>query len=372
MTKILIIEDDPTQQMLLRQILAKHELSIAGSGEEGLELAGAPHELVILDINLPGIDGYETCLRLRDMSGYRATPIIFLSACTSLDERLDAYGAGGTDYIAKPFDPLELKAKIDLYSNAINRQKAISRDLAGSHDLLMNVQTSSAKLQSINRFIQATLFCHDVDSLFLHFFKAAREMDVGCVLQIHTEEGTQTRASDGSISKLESEILEMSNKLTRIFSFGHDRAIFHWRHATLLTRKVGDMIDTLAIFMDALEAGIKSVETEAKLLQQVQRLEAQNDLLRKRVAGLVEDMNNSLRNTIISLGLVASLDIEEEDKLSSMIEQYGKRIDHELQGLKENNAIIRELVAELRAPPEELQALMNVDDQGEDDGILLF
>ena len=370
---ILIVEDDPTQQVILKQVLGKYELSIAGSGEEGVELSSATeHDLIILDINLPGIDGYETCRQLREAENTRKTPIIFLSSYTSLDDRLEAYGSGGNDYITKPFDLLELKAKIDLYSNAITQHQTLSHEVASSHSLLMEVQTSASKLQTINRFVQATLFCHDVDMLFAHFFKAAKELDLGCVWQIHTAGGTDTRSSDGGISKLEQEILDMSGNLSRIHSFGKDRAIYRWGRATLLTRKVGDMIDTLAIFMDALEAGVKAVDTESKLLQKVSQLEQENDELRKRISSRFKQMNEGLQNAIISLGMVVSLDIEEEDKLSELIEGYAKEIDKELNGLKQNNTAISELVSELRTPPEELKELMNIDENEDDGGILLF
>jgi DNA-binding response OmpR family regulator len=371
--KILIVEDDPTNQTILKQLLVKYQLVVTDRGEEALELAGDAPDLIILDINLPGIDGYETCLRLREMDATHTTPIIFLSSYSSLDDRLEAYGAGGNDYVTKPFDLLELKAKIDLYANNIGKQRELGEELESSHGLLMDVQTSSSKLQSINRFTQATLFCHDIEMLYTHFFKAARELDLGCVLQIHSSDGTETRASDGGISKLEHEILEMSANVERIHSFGKDRALFRWGHATLLTRKVGDMIDTLAILMDALEAGIKSVDTEARLLQQVEQLEEQNTLLRNRTSELFKLMNTSLKDAILSLGLVAALDLEDEDYLSDLIDSFSKQIDGELQTLKENNHVISSLIGELRTPPPELLQLMEeIPDDEEDDGVLLF
>ena len=369
--KLLIIEDDISSQVILNGLLSDYQLTIVDSGEAALERASESPDLIILDINLPGINGYETCQRLRNIEQTRGTPIIFLSSYSSLDDRLEAYGVGGNDYVTKPYDVVELRTKIIKYCDSIARQRESTRELESSHDLLMDVQTSAAKLQSISRFIQATLFCHDIESLFTHFFKTAREIDAGCVLQIHSSEGTETRSSDGEISKLEQEILEMSSNVERIYSFGKDRAIFRWNHATLLTRKVGDMIDTLAIFMDALEAGIKAVDTESRLLQQVEQLEVQNTQVRNRVTDLFQLMNTSLKDAILSLGLVAALDIEDEDHLSDLIDGYSQRIDTELMALKENNHVIQELVSELRTPPPELQELM--EDTGEDDsGIVLF
>jgi len=368
--KLLIVEDDVTSQLMLKSMLEKYTLTVVDSGEAGIEAAEDTPDLVILDINLPGIDGYETCRHLRSMEQTRTTPIIFLSSYTDLEDRLQAYGAGGNDYISKPFDVTELHTKIELYCKSVEKQQQTAQDLTTSRNLLMGLQTSTAKIQSISRFIQATLFCHDIDMLFQHFFKTAREIGVGCVLQIHTAEGIETCSSDGTIGTLEHEILKMSSSMDRIHSFGQDRAIFRWGHATLLTRTVGDMIDTIALFMDALEAGIKSVESESKLLAQVETLGLQNSLVRDRVTDLFQLMNADLKDAILSLGLV-SLDQDEEDRLHDLVDNFSQRIDTELKTLGDNSHIMEKLITELRTPPPELQALMETaSDEG--DGIDLF
>jgi len=370
--KLLIVEDDVTSQLILKGMLEKYTLTIVESGEAGIEIAEKESpDLVILDINLPGIDGYETCRRLRSMAQTHTTPIIFLSAYTDLEDRLQAYGVGGNDYISKPFDVVELLTKIELHRESVEQKQQASQDLASSHSLLMGLQTSASKIQSISRFIQATLFCHDIDMLFQHFFKTAREIELGCVLQIHTATGTETRASDDCIGTLEQEILDLSSTMNRIHSFGQDRAIFRWGHATLLTRTVGDMIDTIALFMDALEAGIKSVESESKLLSQVETLGLQNSMVRDQVADLFKLMNSDLKDAILSLGLV-TLDEDEEDRLHDLVDDFSQRIDAELQTLGDNSHIMQKLISELRTPPPELQELMDVSSSDDGDGIELF
>jgi len=371
--KLLIVEDDATSQLMLKTMLGEHELTIVNSGEAGIEAAAQQPDMVILDINLPGIDGYETCRQLRNMEQTQTTPILFLSNYKALEDRLQAYGAGGNDYISKPFDITELTTKINLHSKLVAKQQEVDQQLDSSHKMLIDIQTSAAKLQSISRFIQATLFCHNIDTLFKHFFKTANELGVACILKIDGSSGTEMRSSNGvEISTLEQEILYMSRAIERIHSFGQDRAIFHWGHATLLTRNVGDMIDTLALFMDALEAGIKAVGSESRLLQQVEDLEARNTQVRHRVTDLFALMNSDLRDAILSLGLTAALDLEDEDRLEALINGFSKRIDNELQTLGDNNQIMKQLIEELRTPPPELQDLMDISSESENDGAMLF
>lgn len=368
--KILIIEDDNISQLMLKTMLAEYELTLVDSGEAGLEAANDNHDLIILDINLPGIDGYETCRTLREAEATATIPIIFLTSYTGIEDRLQAYGVGGNDYISKPFDVTELLTKIKFHSQTVVKQQQHDQEQNSTFHLLMEVQTSAAKIQSISRFIQTTLFCHDIDSLFKHFFKTASEIGLECILKIESTNGSETRSSSDGISRLEQEIIDMSGNMDRIHTFGQDRAIYRWNHATLLTRKVGDMIDTLAIFMDALEAGIKAVESETKLLKKVEQLESNNSAVRDKVTDLFGMMNNELKDTILSLSLISALDVEDEDRLNDLLDGFQKQIDVELNKLNENNEVMQQLISDLRTPPPELQALM--EDEPEDDGVMLF
>ena len=115
--KILIVDDDRSIRELLTALLRRdHDLAEAASGEEALELAEtfAP-DLVLLDIMMPGIDGYETCRRLKSEPSGGRMQIIMVSGKSSREEQLRAYEVGADDYIVKPFDPLELRSRVQLH-----------------------------------------------------------------------------------------------------------------------------------------------------------------------------------------------------------------------------------------------------------------
>jgi diguanylate cyclase (GGDEF)-like protein len=115
--RILIVDDNETNLDILEELLGDdYELSRATSGEECLEVADkCLPDLVLLDIMMPGIDGYETCRRLRATRNLEHTKVIMLSAKTRLDERLAGYEAGGDDYLPKPFDSDELLSKVRVF-----------------------------------------------------------------------------------------------------------------------------------------------------------------------------------------------------------------------------------------------------------------
>lgn len=112
MSRILIIDDEKELVMLLEdELKAKgHEVLVAYDGEEGAKLAKKQPDLVILDIMLPGMNGFDVCRNIRDDV---LCPIIFLSAKLSETDKIKGLSLGGDDYITKPFGLRELMARID-------------------------------------------------------------------------------------------------------------------------------------------------------------------------------------------------------------------------------------------------------------------
>jgi two-component system response regulator MprA len=111
--RILLVEDDRAVRDALRRALtlAGYEVGEAEHGEAALEeIARSLPEAVVLDIGLPGLDGIEVCRRVR-MLGNRV-PILMLTARDAVDDRIDGLDAGADDYMVKPFDVGELKARL--------------------------------------------------------------------------------------------------------------------------------------------------------------------------------------------------------------------------------------------------------------------
>ncbi len=117
LSRILLVDDNAMNVMILREILSEgHELNSASSGEECLALAETfQPDIVLLDIMMPGIDGYETCRRLRANPRLAETKVIMLSAKVSVSERIAGYDAGADDYVTKPFDENELQSKVRVF-----------------------------------------------------------------------------------------------------------------------------------------------------------------------------------------------------------------------------------------------------------------
>ncbi len=120
---VLIVEDDPTVSQLIKLYLARdgHAVATALNGIEGLRLARELRpDLIVLDLNLPGMDGIEVCRRLRAESH---VPVIMVTARVDEDDRLAGLDLGADDYVTKPFSPRELAARVRAVLRRTTREK---------------------------------------------------------------------------------------------------------------------------------------------------------------------------------------------------------------------------------------------------------
>jgi two-component system sensor histidine kinase/response regulator len=126
---ILVVDDTPTN---LRVVVAcleglGHTVVIAQDGEEGLQRAAFVRpDLILLDVLMPGMDGLETCRRLKSQDSTRAIPVIFMTALNGVDDKIAGFRAGAVDYVTKPLEVNELAARIatHLQLHALQRLQA--------------------------------------------------------------------------------------------------------------------------------------------------------------------------------------------------------------------------------------------------------
>ncbi|MGM5484767.1 MAG: response regulator [Nanobdellota archaeon] len=113
--KILIVDDEPHIVKLMRMTLEKKfEIHEAYTSHEAMnKVKEVVPDLILLDIMMPGEDGYQISSRLRQSKRFKDTPIIFVSAKNQLDDKMKSIDHGGDDYLTKPFDPNDLEKKVE-------------------------------------------------------------------------------------------------------------------------------------------------------------------------------------------------------------------------------------------------------------------
>lgn len=135
---VLIVDDTPANLQLLAETLKEDgcRVRLARSGALGLQAAQhEPPDLVLLDIAMPGMDGYEVCTRLKADARLRDVPVIFISALSEPLDKMKAFGAGGVDYLPKPFNREEVAARVRTHLELRRQRQELQEKIAQLHAL---------------------------------------------------------------------------------------------------------------------------------------------------------------------------------------------------------------------------------------------
>ncbi len=164
---ILIVDDQPNNLKVIASILQEdYKLSFANSGTNALKILekGTP-ELILLDVMMPDMDGYEVCKKIMSKPEAKNIPVIFLSAKTSIDDIVKGFQSGAVDYITKPFNSLEVKVRV---KNHLNLHHAKQEKVLAEKKLKENQKFLQSVLQS-----QKEMICRLNTEASISFLNAA-------------------------------------------------------------------------------------------------------------------------------------------------------------------------------------------------------
>jgi two-component system sensor histidine kinase/response regulator len=136
---ILVVDDNPVQSKLALHFLRRtgYDVLIATSGEEALEqVRDIRPDLILLDVLMPGIDGFETCRRLKDGEETRDIPVIFMTSLSDTADKVKGFEFGAVDYVTKPIQPQELLARINTHLTIRNLQKSLQQEIVEREKLI--------------------------------------------------------------------------------------------------------------------------------------------------------------------------------------------------------------------------------------------
>lgn len=144
---ILVVDDTEQNVRLLAHVLKKegYEILAAFSGKDALELVEKKKpEIILLDVMMPDMNGFEVCRALKKKASTRDIPVIFLSALSEIDSKVKGFKAGGVDYITKPFQREEVLARIDLHVRLTRLQNQLEEKIEA-------LQEREERLNELNR-----------------------------------------------------------------------------------------------------------------------------------------------------------------------------------------------------------------------------
>jgi len=170
-SRIMIVDDTPQNLRLLENMLSKrgYQVYALPNGEMALKAAKkSPPDLILLDINMPGMDGYEVCRRMKETPQLSRIPVIFLSALTEITDKMDAFKVGGVDYITKPFQFEEVNARVVTHLKIHYLQKALEESNKNLEQKIAErthqLAEANERLKSLDRIKSdfLSMICHEM------------------------------------------------------------------------------------------------------------------------------------------------------------------------------------------------------------------
>jgi len=382
--RILIADDDDLALCMLQATLeSNYRVTTASDGDAALRaLAETPFDLVLLDVAMPGRNGYEVCQRLRSDTATADIPVLFHSAHTHLEERLQGYAAGGDDYLAKPFDPAELLAKLARLAAQRDQSRRKEEEFVGQLDEMMNAALSSADMAGdagvVLDFQRQLVHCDDLAAVSRCVLEAmARYGLEGCVRLRSTLGVVSMNARTDLATALECSILDSVERHTdgpsiRAYgphtSFRYDGVLLFVRDLQMnrpesmdrqVSERMGRHIDNVALLAEGALSRVRALEATGarrELLDTRQVVQMTREALgaiagrshqqRVMVQTLFQAFSEQLEEAFISLGLTPA----QEEMLSAMVRDYSARAQGVVGDAREVEGHLGALIRQLQQP----------------------
>lgn len=278
--------------------------------------------LVILDVGLPGIDGYECCRLIKEMKP--DLPVMFVSGHESNEARLDGYDAGGDDFVVKPFSNAELLSKVRVFQRKLEHEQSLAEQIAMSEQLSSLALASMDESGLVLQFLSKAIACETQEELaeaLLHLMRGYRRNGA---VQLRCVGSVINQCADGSSSPLEVSVLDHVRTLGRMFEF-KTRSVINFDRVTIMVSDMpvndpdfcGRIRDNLTIAAQGADARLAAMETS---LSERKRFEANRKALasikatiaelsaaaagqREATARLSEQLLETLTKSYVRLGL---------------------------------------------------------------------
>jgi CheY-like chemotaxis protein len=352
---ILIVDDSPEDiQFLMENLKDKFSILVATSGEKALQIAAREPkpEIVLMDVTMPGMNGYETCTALKTDPGTSDIDVIFVSANETTEEKLAGYDAGGCDYMTKPVDPNELTQKIALTLRLRAERDALKTDKTAAFQTAMTAMMSGGELGVILEFLRKSFNATSIEDLAQMLIQALTSYGLNGSVQFRMPDGTSSFGMEGPATAIEAELMLKLSDAGRILS-KDARLFLTYGNITMLVKNIpiddadksGRMRDNLAILMEGAEAKLDVIrlyqrkeEIRNGLMQLIHDskqslvdFEAMQKSHKEENVQIVDSLMQDLEASFLSWGLSE----EQEQCLVKMVQNgIDKSMDHYEHGLK--------------------------------------
>ena len=244
---VLAIDDDKYVHHIIEESLAGFcKIIHAKDGDEGLRLTNKYNpDIILLDIEMPGMSGYDVCKTIKHSESTQDIPVMFLSSKIELSDRVKGYSVGASDYITKPFNAEELIARIKVLYEYRQKCTKLKLDIAKANKTAEIAMTESGDMGRIMRYVGQSYHANNFQSLSEHFFAFFAPLNLDVVV-VFWYQGTGVFYSQQSgVCPLEQELLEQHRQAQRFVDIGSS-TIINYPKVSLLIKNMP--VDNDALF----------------------------------------------------------------------------------------------------------------------------
>lgn len=370
--RILIIEDDPDYQNLLTQSLSDFfTLDVVASiaqAAKRMELF-AP-DIILSDVNLPDGSGIAFCKAHVDTHSIKSPSIVFISGGQEFENKIQAYEAGASDFIQKPFSIVELVAKLKQLSNYQDRRQKLISDADQASLLVMQSLKETAYFGDIVQFLKRLLVCQDEAQISKELFTFMAQKSLYTCTEFR--DGDSCMNFDqvaGTCSPIELNIFELLRDKGRLYPFGQ-RLLVNDVHVSFLVKNMpqdeeekGKIRDYVAILVEGMEARYKELLRQRVMNNVTQKLEGLAHKLlsvvnsdQKRKNELLEKYSFELQMSFHTL----DLDEMQERQITLIVDEMLKTKDSEEDNAQKISNEVASILEALKA------SLAGIDEKSED------
>ena len=303
---VLVVDDDDTVCKFHRAgLITQFDVQTANSGEQAVRICknNLP-DLVLLDVIMPEMDGYETCRKLREFTDI---PIIFVTENKSIDGHLQAFDVGGDDIVVKPIIQEVLLRKVALSILRKNEQSKLLSENISLSNLAMHLHSPVEDKEALKKFIQASLTCNSYNKLGNYLVEAINNYGLKSRVLIRAEDDSVILTSHEEPSAIETILLEQSFLMGEIFQFKQKLVVNHDRISVIVTNMPpeeheysGKILDNITMLVEMTEAMCENVD-----VRQVSMRRAENTQISVQTAFSEASILNDLRrDTQVNLRLL--------------------------------------------------------------------
>ncbi len=330
--------DQNTLDLLSDSLGDAYDIEIALTGVECLsKFAAVKPDVVLLDVDLADLDGYEICARIRSLNQRHDIPILFFSEHCEVEDMLNGYEAGGDDYIHKPYDIKVVRAKINTHLVRFTHAMYLRDELEGVTTTAINALINTNELGVLVSFTDECLYTQTHDDLIRVLFKALKSYGLAASAQVRTGNKSKIYSMQGDLAPIEKEIFNVYIEGEAVIHFSN-KSMLNRDHVSLLIKNmpvdnkvVCDRItEHLSIIANCTDARLKAIHIEQNKAGHLRNLsQAAIDDIRgdiRMLEGQFKEFGQASREIMEALTLemdrtlfALCLNEEQEEQLHEMI-----------------------------------------------------